>query len=291
MEKGLKDKHELDKKSKLSLNEIKDLISHKGLNKKTPIIEEMNKFIQKQLIDSQIEQEKLKTKQGENKNEIIIKVDKTLIDVISEIFNIEKFELAYDLLVNLELYELTEEYQAEIFKNFNSKIKKTYDSKKDGDKLLILMTKIFGKKNIITYHSLNNDSENYVQIAFLKGKFEFINNNFNFNDAELYTYGNYHRIDRETSFLFFKKQNSRIYAKIENDCIYIIFYEQDIRLFIAKIRNNFMKYPVLVLPGNENFIEEFFENNSENKVSELFKKYRAYEINFNEIVVYELLEE
>ena len=146
LEQGLKDKHELDKKSKLSLNDLNDLISHKGLNKNTRLIEEMNKFIQKELFESQIEQEKLKSKKGENKNEIIKKVDKNLIDVISEIFKIEKFGLAYDLLVYLELYDLTEEYQAEIFKYFNSKIKKIYDAKKDGDNLLILITKIFGKK-------------------------------------------------------------------------------------------------------------------------------------------------
>ena len=191
LEQGLKDKHELDKKSKLSLNDLNDLISHKGLNKNTRLIEEMNKFIQKELFESQIEQEKLKSKKGENKNEIIKKVDKNLIDVISEIFKIEKFGLAYDLLVYLELYDLTEEYQAEIFKYFNSKIKKIYDAKKDGDNLLILITKIFGKKNIVTFQSLSITNESLVQIAFLKGKLDFINNNFNFNDTELYTYGNY----------------------------------------------------------------------------------------------------
>ena len=50
---------------------------------------------------------------------------------------------------------------------------------------------------------------------------------------------------------------------------------------------------LVVVPNDEyGKVEKFFENNSEDKVPELFKKCSsASEINVNEIVVYEILEE
>ena len=88
------------------------------------------------------------------------------------------------------------------------------------------MAKVFGKKNIVTFHSLSIDDEYLnVQIAFLNGKFEFQNNYFNFDNTELYTYGDYENVDGDYSYTSFRSQNSKLYAKIEFDCIYIIFYE------------------------------------------------------------------
>ena len=121
------------------------MISSDELNKKTRLFEELN--------ESQIEKDQ--SEQGsnannsENKNKKIIERDKTLFDLISETFNQKKYELAYELLANLEFnldYDFPEEDQAEIFKYFNSKIKKIYDTRIDEDSISVLKSKVFGKK-------------------------------------------------------------------------------------------------------------------------------------------------
>jgi hypothetical protein len=154
------------------------------------------------------------------------------------------------------------------------------------------MTKVFGKKNIVTFHSLSVDNEIInVQIAFLYGKFEFVNNYFNFNNTELYTYGDYQNVDGDYAYTSFRAQNSKLYAKIEFDCIYIIFYEQGSINFIVKIRDNFVNNPVLFIDEDKTKLEEFFENNSEDKVAELFNEYQPRELNVTDLMIYEIPEE
>ena len=153
------------------------------------------------------------------------------------------------------------------------------------------MTKVFGKKNIVTFHSLTLDDELLnVQIAFLNGKFEFKNNYFNFDNTELYTYGDYENVDGDYSYTSFRSQNSKLYAKIEFDCIYIIFYEHDEINFVAKIRDNFYNNPVLFIDEDKTKIEEFFENNPEDKVADLFNEYQTKELNVTDLVIYEMAE-
>ena len=153
------------------------------------------------------------------------------------------------------------------------------------------MAKVFGKKNIVTFHSLSLDDEYLnVQIAFLNGKFEFQNNYFNFDNTELYTYGDYENVDGDYSYTSFRSQNSKLYAKIEFDCIYIIFYEHGNINFVAKIRDNFTNNPVLFIDDDKSKVEEFFENNSEDKVPELFNEYQTKELNVTDLVIYEMAE-
>jgi len=118
-----------------------------------------------------------------------------------------------------------------------------------------------------------------------------VNNYFNFNNTELYTYGDYQNVDGDYAYTSFRSQNSKLYAKIEFDCIYIIFYEQGTINFIAKIRDNFVNNPVLFIDEDKQKIEEFFENNSEDKVVELFNEYEPRELNVNELMIYEMPEE
>lgn len=103
--------------------------------------------------------------------------------------------------------------------------------------------------------------ENYhsVQLAYLNGKLEFINNYFNFEDNDLFTYGNYQVYEGDYCFTSFKAQNSRLYAKIEFDCIYVIFYENDNINFIIKIRDNFVNNPVLYLDEDNDKISKFLK--------------------------------
>ena len=253
-------------------------------------LEEKNKHLEEEIENLKKENEKLKAQQSSAGP--ITKGDKILFDVMSEIFYVSKYKLSKEFVRHIEQFGLSEDYQKELFNKFNSKIRKIYDVKTDGDTLVGFMTKVFGKKNIVTFHSLSIDNEIInVQIAFLHGKFEFVNNYFNFNNTELYTYGDYQNVDGDYAYTSFRSQNSKLYAKIEFDCIYIIFYEQGSINFIAKIRDNFANNPVLFIDEDKSKLEEFFENNSEDKVAELFNQYEPRELNVTDLAIYEMPEE
>ena len=130
---------------------------------------------------------------------------------MSEIFYVSKYKLSKDLLKHLDQFGLTDEYRRELFYRFNSKTKKIYDFKIDGDTLICFMTKVLGKKNIVTFHSLKIDDEYInVQIAFLNEKFEFQNNYYNFDNTKLYTYDDYENVDGDYSYTSFRSQNFEI---------------------------------------------------------------------------------
>ena len=260
------------------------------INQKLTLLEEKNKLLEKEINNLKLENEKLKSeKSNSSKDE---QKDKILFDVMSEIFYVSKYKLSKDLLKHLDQFGLSNDYKKELYGRFNSKIRKIYDVKTDGDTLLTFMTKVFGKKNIVTFHSLSAEDEYInVQIAFLSGKFEFLNNYFNFDNTELYTYGDYQNVDDEYCYTSFRSQNSKIYAKIEFDCIYIIFYEQGNINFIVKIRDNFINNPVLYLDISKSKIDEFFQNNSEDKVPELFNEYESKELCVNDLCIYEMPED
>jgi predicted AlkP superfamily phosphohydrolase/phosphomutase len=81
------------------------------------------------------------------------------------------------------------------------------------------------------------------------------------------------------------------YAKIESDCIYIIFYEHGNINFIIKIRENLVKNPILYINDNLRKIEEFFKNNKEDKVFELFETYKSKELNLTDLAIYQIFDE
>ena len=60
---------------------------------------------------------------------------------------------------------------------------------------------------------------------------------------------------------------------------------------MAKIRDNFYNNPVLFIDESKEKIEEFFENNSEDKVPELFNECQTKELNVSDLVIYETVEE
>ena len=259
------------------------------LNHKIDLLEEKNKILEKEINNLKLENEKLKSnaEQKSKNNE-----DKILFDIMSEIFYVSKYKLSKDFIKHLDSFGISQDYRRELFKKFNSKVRKIYDVTTDGDTLMCFMAKVFGKKNIVTFHSLTIDDELLnVQIAFLNGKFEFQNNYFNFDNTELYTYGDYEDVDGDYSYTSFRSQNSKLYAKIEFDCIYIIFYEHGELSFVAKIRDNFANNPVLFIDESKTKIEEFFESNSEDKVPQLFEEYQTKELNVTDLVIYEMIEE
>ena len=263
-------------------------------------LEEKNNILEKEINNLKIENEKLKSSiKGNNINTIAINNNtcnavetysgKILFDLMSEKFYVSRYQLGKDFMRHLQDFGTSDEYRKELYNKFNSRIKKIYDVKTDGDTLIGFMTKIFGKKNIITFHSLSDDCGYVnVQIAYLNGKFEFKNNYFNFENTELYTYGDYQTVDSGYCYTSFKQQNSKLYAKIEFDCIYIIFYEHGDINFIAKIRENFVNNPVLYLDESKSKLDEFFENNPEEKVVDLFNEGQTRELNLTDLEIYQI---
>ena len=284
LEQSSKNKYVLDKKTKLYINESKNFISSEGLNKKNPLIEEINVFMQKTLNKS------IKVKQDSNNNNNSDENDKTLFDLISEIFKVQKYELVYSLLNILdEQFNYTEEHKAEIFKNFNSKIKKVYDAKKDGDSLIVLIYKLLGKKNLVFVSSTSISDKNHDKIHFFKGNFKFANSILDFIDSELYSYEGK---NGEFKLDFAKSENSKLYTKLEKDYIYILFYAKEKLNIIAKITNNFLKNPVLRIDKDKDKVEiqEFIKKSSE-EISKIFNKDNTEKLKVNELTIYEIPEE
>ena len=217
-------------------------------------------------------------------------ISETLIDIMQKKFMKSQYLLSRDLSDHLKEFGLKDDFKKEIQNRFElSKARVIYDVKKDGDTLVGFMAKVFGKKNIATFHALHTD-ENYhsVQLAYLNGKLEFINNYFNFEDNDLFTYGNYQVYEGDYCYTSFKAQNSKLYVKIEFDCIYVIFYENDNINFVIKIRDNFVNNPILYLDEDSDKISNFFEENSEDKVGELFNNSKVLDVYLTELVIYQI---
>lgn len=248
-------------------------------------IKEKNKKLEEEMKQLKLENQKLLDLF--NKQE-----PQTLLDIISKRFTKSKYILEKDLSSHLTEFGLQEDFKNEIINKFESKAKVIYDVKKDGDTLVAFMAKVFGKKNIASFHALHgNEKYLSVQLAYLNGKFEFLNNYFNFDNTDLFTYGNYQVYEGEFCFTSFKAQNSRLFVKIEFDCIYVIFYEGDNINFVIKIRDNFVNNPILYLDEDNEKISKFFDSNSEQQVAELFNTSKTLEVNLTELVVYQIGDE
>jgi hypothetical protein len=237
-------------------------------------------------------EEEIKQLKIENKN-LVEQLNKsepcTLLDIMCKKFAKSKYILAKDLSSHLNEFGLKDAFKSEIEHKFEEKATLIYDVKKDGDTLVAFMSKVFGKKNIASFHALHgNEKYLSVQLAYLNGKFEFINNFFNFDKTDLFTYGNYQVYEGEFCFTSFKAQNSRLFVKIEFDCIFVIFYEGENVNFIIKIRDNFINNPILYVDEGSDKISEFFETHTEQQVGELFNISRTMEVNLTELLVYQI---
>ena len=263
--------------------------------KESTIIENICKNLSDIKAQNRKLEEEIKQLKLENQK-LVEQLDKkdpsTLLDLMCLKFCKSKYALAKDLYSHLTEFGLKDDFKNEIANKFESKAKIIYDVKKDGDKLLTFISKVFGKKNIASFHALHgNEKYLSVQLAYLNGKFEFINNYFNFDKTDLFTYGNYQVYEGEYCFTSFKAQNSRLFVKIESDCIFVIFYEGENINFIIKIRDNFVNNPILYVDEGNDKINQFFENHSENQVGELFNTSRTMEVNLTELIVYQIGDE
>ena len=213
----------------------------------------------------------------------------TLINIMEKKFAKSRYLLTKDLSSHLKEFGLKDDFKNEIINRFESKAKLVYDVKKDGDTLVGFMSKVFGRANIASFHALHGDDKYLsVQLAYLNGKLEFINNYFNFENNDLFTYGNYQVYEGDFCYTSFKAQNSKLYVKIEFDCLYVIFYEGENINFIIKIRDNFVNNPILYLDESNEKITKFFEDNSEDKVADLFNSSNTKEVNLTELQIYQI---
>ena len=232
-----------------------------------------------------LKSENQKLKEQINKQEEL----PTLINIMEKKFAKSRYLLTKDLSSHLKEFGLKDDFKNEIINKFESKAKLVYDVKKDGDTLVGFMSKVFGRSNIASFHALHGDDKYLsVQLAYLNGKLDFVNNYFNFENNDLFTYGNYQVYDGDFCYTSFKAQNSKLYVKIEFDCIYVIFYEGDNINFIIKIRDNFVNNPVLYLDESNEKITKFFEENSEDKVADLFNSSSTREVDLTELQIYQI---
>lgn len=220
----------------------------------------------------------------------------TLFDIISKVFAKSKYTLNSDLYNHLSEFGLEQDYRNEVVKRFDSKVSLLFDSKKDPDTLIYFMSKIYGKKNIAAFHSLllreDEKRDLNIQLSFINGKIEFVNGFFNFDQNDVFTYGNYQSVEEnEFCFTCFRAQNSRLYIKITLDSIYVIFYENDYMNFIIKIRDHFIQNPVLLLGGEKEEAEDFLKENGEDKVDQLFENNPTENCYLKELVIYQVEDE
>ena len=271
----------------LDKSKIEDSCMIEKLCESLSQIQEKYKKLEEEVSNLKLENKKLTEELSQKEGHPI---SESLIEIMQRKFMKSQYLLSKDLSDHLSEFGLKDDFKKEIQNRFElSKAKVIYDVKKDGDTLVGFMAKVFGKKNIATFHALHTD-ENYhsVQLAYLNGKLEFINNYFNFEDNDLFTYGNYQVYEGDYCYTSFKAQNSRLYAKIEFDCIYVIFYENDNINFVIKIRDNFVNNPVLYLDEDNEKISKFFEENSEDKVGELFNNSKVLDVYLTELVIYQI---
>ena len=243
-----------------------------------------NKKLEDEIQLLKLENQKLKEQLNKEQD------PQTLINIMEKKFAKSRYLLSKDLSSHLKEFGLKDDFKNEIADKFeSSKAKLIYDVKKDGDTLVGFMSKVFGRSNIASFHALHGgDKYLSVQLAYLNGKLDFINNYFNFENNDLFTYGNYQVYDGDFCYTSFKAQNSKLYVKIEFDCLYVIFYENDNINFIIKIRDNFVNNPVLYLDEDNEKITKFFEENSEDKVADLFNSSRSCEVTVTELQIYQI---
>jgi len=237
--------------------------------------------------------------------------DDSFLSICSSKFNMSIPKLALGLAENINYWELYEDYQLEVINKFCKKTKIIFDSSKDSDTIINLLAKVYGKSNLVFYHSFtiynpespdNSESLQSKDLIFLNGKIELNNDKFDFKKNDVFVYGNYRHIEEDQyDFTSFRNQNTSIFIKNKGDIIYAVFYRDystsfDIKAVI-KIRNNFMTNKI-VMSQNVYLEEEIkdekdLENKFLNKVEEWFENLdskRKADIDCNELIIYHIEE-
>jgi hypothetical protein len=220
------------------------------------------------------------------KSIIIKKKSKSLIDIIVNKFKESKFSLLTDLYRELDRFDLEKDYLEEIGNKFQAKVTTIFNAKKDGDTLSGIISKVFGKKNLAGFISVQfkefevndkekkNEKEKFdtsfdAQLVYLDGKLEFENGFLPFLQNSVFSYGTYGSGREDGRFTFFRNQNDKLYIKIDKNSIYFIALKngnQD--KFIFKVNDHFLKNPIYVASKSlEKFDSDEWDKLDKNEAS------------------------
>ena len=129
----------------------------------------------------------------------------------------------------------------------------------------------------------------------MNGKVELINNAFNLNNIDTFSYGNYKTSNDDVyDFISFKPQNTNFYIKVKIECIYVLCYREDYDIkFVLKINQNFMEKPIVMVRSLTNIDDNYDTNEKiiKNKeiIDELFEKADDFDyINLEELLIYNI---
>jgi len=227
---------------------------------------------------------------------------KCVLDLISQKFIKDKNKLLSQLNNKLELAELTEIYKNEVIKKFQYKITKIFDTKKDNNTLINLMSKVRGLPNLVVFCSFRVETIGIPiqQVVYINGKIDLAKNIFSLEKKDSIAYGIYEEGDEQFDFQVFEPQNFQIYFKIKIDSLYLMCYREEYLIkFLIKIKQKFKDNEIK--SAREHFIfdkedddNEYFDVHeklikNKEKVDELFEKQNEIENSYlEELMIYKI---
>ena len=227
---------------------------------------------------------------------------KCVLDLISQKFIKDKNKLLSQLNNKLELAELTEIYKNEVIKKFHYKITKIFDTKKDNNTLINLMSKVRGLPNLVVFCSFRVETIGIPiqQVVYINGKIDLAKNIFSLEKKDSIAYGIYEEGDEQFDFQVFEPQNFQIYFKIKIDSLYLMFYREKYLIkFLIKIKQKFKDNEIKSVREHFNFDKEDDDNEyfhvhekliiNKEKVDELFEKQNKIENSYlEELMIYKI---
>ena len=216
---------------------------------------------------------------------------KNLVDLIGNTFKVSNFDILNDLYDELKKSDLEDEYLKEILNKFQSNIKTIFDAQKDGDTISGVISKVFGKTNLVGYISYyltkekkidetnknNEKNEEGVlfggQYAYFDGKLEFEKGLLSFFKKNLFSYGSYGSTEKPL-FTFFRQDNAKVFLKMGKNCVYFIATDNDNRnkmKMFFKVNDHFLSGPVFFENWNHDLGPKEMETISDEKFNELIQ--------------------
>ena len=222
----------------------------------------------------------------------------SFLDVISKKTTVPINKIKEEIKMHLVEFDLNDEYLIEILNNFSSETKIIFDTNKDKDSIFNCFSKIYGRSKIGCYLRSQAYDNDEVKDAFfyLNGKLEFLKNIFSFENNDFFTCGG--NSINNFEFRSYKPQDSKFFFKMISDAVYIVlFIHQELRI-ILKIKDNFIKNPILYLDFHCIYLDEeykmtekYFEKNLDNinnYFEELYERSeRKYET-LKELIIYQI---
>ena len=227
--------------------------------------------------------------------------ENSVLSINAKKFNKTIPYLSFELAKHLEMIESEDDFQIEIINNLTKSTKIIFDSNKDDDSLINLITKVYGKSNLLfftnftTFDLKRKKEVTSINSIYLNGKIEYTKNTFDFTNNNLILYGNYRDIEEdEYDYTSFQAQNGSIYMKNKNGIIYAVLYKKvddELRVnTMVKIPNNFIKNKIqfirLMDTIEQKEVNDFFEN-----IDGWFEKCEdsmKQDINFKEFLIYQI---